>query len=88
MTETETQDRPYRDAIRWGLLIAAVAVTGFRLARAYHDFREWRRAPAVDPAAADFYRLNFEVDVVGILIVLCVGLGLFYLLRSPARSRR
>jgi hypothetical protein len=88
MPDSEAPNRSYRDAIRWGLLIAAVAVAGFRLPRAYGDFRRWRDALPIDPSAADLYRLNFEVDVVGIAIVLCVGFGLFYLLRSPAKERR
>jgi hypothetical protein len=88
MALSDTPSRSYRDAIRWGLLIAAVAVTGFRLPRAYHDFREWRTALPIDPSAADLYRVNLMVDVIGIAVVLCVGLGAFYLLRSPAKDRR
>jgi hypothetical protein len=77
-----------RDAVRWGLLVAAVAVTGYRLPKAFRDFREWRLALHEDPSAADLYWTNFMVDVVGAAVILCVGLGLFYLLRSSATHRR
>jgi hypothetical protein len=78
----------YRDAIRWGLLIAAVAVVGYRLPKTFGDLRLWRGAVATDPSTADLYRVESIVDVVGIAVVLCVGMGVFYLLRSPARDRR
>jgi hypothetical protein len=88
MAQTGTPANSYRDAIRWGMLIAAVAVTGYRLPRAFGDFRSWRSALKIDPSAADFYQLSFRVDLVGIAIVLCVGLGAFYLLRSSATNRQ
>jgi hypothetical protein len=88
MAETGTSPTSYRDAIRWGLLIAAVGVTGYRLPRVFRDFREWRRASPVDPSAAGFYRAEFLVSIIGMAVVLCVGLGAFYLLRSPAKDRR
>ena len=88
MAQSETPVRSYRDAIRWGLLIASVAVTGFRLPQVFRTFREWRGALPIDPSAADLYRTELLVSIIGIAVVLCVGLGAFYLLRSPARDRR
>jgi hypothetical protein len=88
MAQSETQVRSYRDAIRWGLLIASLAVTGFRLPQVFRNFREWRRALPIDPSAADLYRTELVVSVIGIAVVLCVGMGAFYLLRSPAKDRR
>ena len=38
-----------RDGVRWGLLLAAVAVTGYRLPRVVRSFQEWRAALPVDP---------------------------------------
>jgi hypothetical protein len=78
----------HRDAVRWGLLVAAVAVTGYRLPQMFHDFREWRFALRTDPSTADLYWTKWVVDVVGMAVVLCVGSGLFYLLRSPAKNRQ
>jgi hypothetical protein len=70
------------------MLVAATAVTGYRLPKAYHDFREWRSALRTDPSAADLYWTNLVVDMVGMAVVLCVGLGLFYLLRTAAKNRQ
>ena len=77
----ETAPRPIRDAIRWGLLLAAVAVSGFRLPNTYSAFRGWREVRFSDPSAAELYRINLTANIVGIVIVLAVALGVFYLLR-------
>ena len=70
-----------RDAVRWGLLLAAVAVSGYRLPRVFRNFEEWRAALAVDPTAAALYRTTFLVEAVGIAVVMVVGVRVFYLLR-------
>ena len=81
------QPRSYRDSVRWGLLLAAVAVTGYRLPRAVHDFREWRSALGIDPSpAVEMYRTLFMVDVIGVAVVLTVGIGLFCVLRAPRKD--
>ena len=77
----ETGRREIRDGVRWGLLLASVAVSGYRLPRVFRNFQEWRAALPVDPSAADLYRTNCMVEAVGIVIVLAVGFALFYLLR-------
>jgi hypothetical protein len=76
-----------RDAVRWGLLLAAVAVSGYRLPGTFRNFQAWRAALAVDPSAADLYRANFTVNAVGIFIILVVAAGVSYLLRSPATKQ-
>lgn len=73
--------RSVRDAIRWGLLLAAVAVSGFRLPGTYGAFRDWRAVRFSDPSAAELYRLNFTANAVGIVIVLAVAVTVFYFLR-------
>jgi hypothetical protein len=78
----------YRDAIRWGLLLAAAVVSGWRSFGAFREFRNWRSAMPNDPSAADLYRLNFEIDAIGIAVVMAIGLGAFYLLRPSPRDRR
>jgi hypothetical protein len=70
-----------RDAVRWGLLLAAVAVSGYRLPAIVRNVQQWRAALPVDPSAADVYRTNFTVNAVGIAVILAVALGAFYLLR-------
>jgi hypothetical protein len=79
------QPASYRDSVRWGLLLAAVGVTGFRLPRMLHDFREWRAALGVESSSSvvDAYRSIFLVDVIGIAVVLVIGIGLFCFLRTP-----
>ena len=76
-----------RDAVRWGLLLAAVAVSGYRLPRAFRNFEEWRAALAVDPSAAALYRTTFMVEAVGVAVVAAVGVGIFYLLRPRAAKQ-
>jgi hypothetical protein len=91
MARIDTPSSPgasYRDAFRWGLLLAAVAVSGWRSVDAFRQFRNWRLIAQTDPSAADLYRLNFEVDVTGIVVVMAIGLGAFYLLRRLSRDRR
>jgi hypothetical protein len=70
-----------RDGVRWGLLLAAVAVSGYRLPRVAQNFQAWRASLPVDPSAAALYRTDFMVEGIGIAIVLAVGVGLFYFLR-------
>jgi hypothetical protein len=77
-----------RDGVRWGLLLAAVAVTGYRLPRVGHNLQAWRAALPVDPAAADLYRTSFMIEAIGIAIVLAVGVGLFYILRPRTIKQR
>lgn len=77
----ENDPRSVRDAIRWGLLLAAVTVSGFRLPQTYGAFRDWREVRFSDPSAAELYRLNLTANVVGIAIILAVALGVFYFLR-------
>lgn len=77
----ETASRSNRDGIRWGFLLAAVAVAGFRLPSTFRSFQSWREVRFSDPSAAEFYRLNFTANAAGIAIVLAVALGVFYFLR-------
>lgn len=83
----ETAPRTKRDAIRWGLLLAAVAVSGFRLPSTYRSFQDWREVRFSDPSAAEFYRLSLTANAVGIGIILFVALGVFYLMRPRAPKR-
>ncbi len=69
-----------RDAVRWGLLLAAVAVSGYRLPGTFRNFQQWRVALPVDPSAAELYRTAFTVNAVGIAVILVVAVAAFYLL--------
>ena len=76
-----------RDGVRWGLLLAAVAVSGYRLPATFRNFQQWRATVAVDPFAADLYRKIFAVNAVGIAIILALAIGMFYLLRQRAAKQ-
>ena len=78
---TERGQGSTRDAVRWGLLLAAMAVSGYRLPPAVRNFQGWRAALPLDPSAADLYKAIFTVNAVGIVIILIVAVGVFYLLR-------
>ena len=77
----ETERGSTRDAVRWGLLLAAVAVSGYRLPGTFRSFEAWRAALGGDPSAAALYKANFSVNAVGIAIILVVAAAVFYFLR-------
>jgi hypothetical protein len=83
----ETSGGSTRDAVRWGLLLAAVAVSGYRLPMTVRNFQGWRASLPLDPSAADLYKTIFTVNAVGIVIILAVAAGLFYLLRPRAAKQ-
>jgi hypothetical protein len=76
-----------RDAVRWGLLLAAVAVSGYRLPATLRNFQAWRASLLVDPSAADLYKTNFMVNAVGIAVILIVAGAAFYFLRPRAAKQ-
>ena len=74
-----------RDAVRWGLLLAAVS--GYRLPATVRNFQQWCAALPLDPSAADLYKTNFSVNAVGVVIILAVAVGVFYLLRPRSAKQ-
>lgn len=77
----ETGGGSTRDAVRWGLLLAAVAVSGYRLPETVRNFQAWRAALPMDPAAAEIYKTNLSVNALGIAVILAVAWVVFYALR-------
>jgi prepilin signal peptidase PulO-like enzyme (type II secretory pathway) len=76
-----------RDAIRWGLLLASVCTAGFRLPRLVNEFRNWREALGLgDTLASEGWHRVLTVEVIGVLVVLAIGVGAFYVLRLKAKS--
>jgi len=76
-----------RNAIRWGLLLAAVGTAGFRLPRLVNEYRGWREALTVaDPSGTEGWRTVLMVDLTGVLVVLAIGAGVFYALRPKAKA--
>jgi hypothetical protein len=77
-----------RSAIRWGLLLAAVATLGFRLPRLVNEFRAWRGAVRLgDASVAESLRTFLVADSIGLLIVLAFGLVIFFVLRPRRKSQ-
>ena len=77
-----------RSAVRWGLLLAAVATWGFRLPRVVHEFRAWREALRLsDRSGAASWREFLVADVIGLLMVLALGLVIWLVLRPPSPSQ-
>jgi prepilin signal peptidase PulO-like enzyme (type II secretory pathway) len=78
-----------RNAIRWGLLLAAVATAAFRLPRLVKEFRNWREALGLgDASAAEGWHRVLTVELIGALVVLAIGVGAFYVLRSKVKSAK
>ena len=73
-----------RDGVRWGLLLAAVAVSGYRLPATFRNFQQWRATMLADPAAADLYKASFTANALGIAIIVAVAWGVFYFLGRRA----
>jgi H+/Cl- antiporter ClcA len=76
-----------RNAIRWGLFLAAVGTVGFRLPRLVGEFRQWRDALRGDDAVgAQNWQTILKVDAVASLVVLALGFAAFYFLRSRKKA--
>jgi hypothetical protein len=78
-----------RSAIRWGLMLAAVGTAGFRLPRLVNEFRAWREVlGSGDASVTEGWRTVFQVDLIATLVVLAIGLGVFYLLRPKGKAAK
>ena len=86
--QANTDAGSIRNAIRWGLLLAATATIGFRLPRLGHYFQNWREALRLgDTSGAEGWRTFLLVDSIGLLIVLAISLAVFFVLRSRGKSQ-
>ena len=86
--QANTDAGSIRNAIRWGLLLAATATIGFRLPRLAHYFRNWREALRLgDSSGAEGWRTFLYVDAIGLLIVMAIGLAVFFVLRPRGKDQ-
>ena len=86
--QANTDAGSIRNAIRWGLLLVAAATIGFRLPRVAHYFRNWREAVRLgDSSGTEGWRTFLLVDSIGLLIVLVIGLAVFFVLRPRGKSQ-
>lgn len=77
-----------RSAVRWGLVLAAVATIGFRLPRLVQEFRAWREAVRLgDASGAANWRTFFVADSIGLVIVLAFGVMIYFVLRPRDKSQ-
>jgi hypothetical protein len=77
-----------RSAIRWGLVLAAVATIGFRLPRVVHEYRAWRESVGLgDAVGAANWRTFFVADSIGLVIVLAFGVMIYFVLRPRGKSQ-
>ena len=86
--QANTDAGSIRNAIRWGLLLAATATVGFRLPRMAHYFRNWREALRLgDSSGAEGWRIFWYVEAIGLFIVMAIGLAVFLVLRPRGKSQ-
>ena len=88
-TQANAQPGSLRNAIRWGLLLAAIGTTGFRLPRLISEFRAWREALQMgDSSGAEGWRTHLLVDGIAAAVVLVIGVGVFWAMRPRAKGAR
>jgi hypothetical protein len=86
--QVNTDANSIRNAIRWGLLLAAAATIGFRLPRLAHYFQNWREALRLgDSSAAEGWRTFLFVEAISLLIVTVIGLAVFFFLGKRGKSQ-
>jgi hypothetical protein len=69
--------------------LASIATATFRSPRLVNEYRMWREALGLeDPSAAEGWHRVLTVELIGVLVVLAIGVGAFYLLRPKAKSAR
>ena len=86
--ESKAEAGSIRSAIRWGLVLAAVATFGFRLPRLMHEIQAWRGAVYLgDVSGAEGLRTFVIADSIGLLIVLAFGVVIYFVLRPRSTSQ-
>ena len=87
-TQSGVDSGSLRNAIRWGLLLAAIGTVGFRLPRIIGDFRQWREALRFgDASSAEGWHTILNVELIGGLVVLAIGVAVFYFLRPKRKAQ-
>jgi H+/Cl- antiporter ClcA len=77
------------NAIRWGLLLAAIGTVGFRVPRLLSEFRQWRDALHMEDAvSAEHWHTVLKVDLLAALVVLAIGVAAYYLLRPRTKAAK
>jgi hypothetical protein len=78
-----------RNAVRWGLLLAAIGTVGFRLPSLVNSFRQWRGALQLGNAStAEAWRTQLLVGSIASVVVLAIGIAVFYAIRPRTKSAK
>jgi hypothetical protein len=86
--ESNADSGSIRSAIRWGLVLAAVATFGFRLPRLMHEIQAWRGAVQLgDTSGAEGLRTFVIADSIGLLIVMAFGVMIYFVLGPRGTSQ-
>ena len=68
--------------------IGALVFTSYQGMLAKQDYQKWQTSMRIgDRSAADFYRLNLEIDGVEVLVAWGFAAGLIYVLRRKTPSK-
>jgi hypothetical protein len=87
--QANTDAGSIRNAIRWGLLLAAVATAAFRLPRLVNEFRNWREALGLgDTPASEGWHRVLTVELIGVSVVVAIGIAVFYVLRPKVKAAK
>jgi hypothetical protein len=87
--QANTDPGSLRNAVRWGLLLAAIGTVGFRMPRLVNEFRAWREALRTgDSFGAEAWRTHLLVDGIAAAAVLVIGLGVYWALRPRTKAAR
>jgi hypothetical protein len=76
----------FRNILRWIFLALAVAFIAWTAPEMIRNFREWRAAAPGDPVAAPFWRSAFYLDVTDCIVVLVVGIAVWFVLKPRRRA--
>ena len=86
--ESKADGGSIRSAIRWSLVLAAVATIGFRLPRLAQESRAWREAVRLnDSSEAAKWGTFFVADSIGLVIVLAFGVVIYFVLRPRGKNK-
>ena len=76
-----------RNAIRWGLLLAAFGTAGFRLPRLVNECKAWREAPGLEHSSdVEGWHRVLTVELIGVSVVVAIGIAVFYVLRPKVKA--
>jgi hypothetical protein len=86
MEATEATGRPYRTAVRWGLLLAGVVTVAMRVPELHRFYVQWHALEGAEQSVAQAYRMYFLVESGITAFLMAMAAGLFWAL-GPRRKQ-